>query len=204
VPVATSTTTSTSTSASASTSTSARPDRLGRGELVKPEGIACDARGRIVVVEAGNHRFQLFDAQAKYVDMGGARFYTEAARTPAPVPAAHAWDNAHTLTTNGGNWRILWRTKPVVIPRGDPFAIDAWVFAVGDPSQPAKGAVLRVDAWMPDHLHGMTRVPTVVKRDDGGTTFEGMLFHMSGTWEIDFDVVSDSVAERAQTRTVLE
>jgi hypothetical protein len=172
--------------------------------MVKPEGIACDARGRVLVVEAGNHRFQLFDAEAKYVDMGGARFYTEAARTPAPVPVAHAWDNARAFTTNGGSWRVLWRAKPAVIPRGQTFAIDAWVFALGDPARPASDATLRVDAWMPDHLHGMTRVPTVAKRDDGGFTVEGLLFHMSGTWEIDFDVVAGSVAERGQARVELE
>ncbi len=186
------------------TRVSASGDRLGRGEFVKPEGIACDEHGRILVVEAGNHRFQLFDAQGKYIDMGGARFYTEAARNPAPVPVAHAWDNARSLTTNGGTWRVLWRTKPATIPRGQTFSIDAWVFAVGDPTHPAAGADLRVDAWMPDHLHGMTRVPEIVKRDDGGFTIEGMLFHMSGMWEIDFDVVAGSVVERAQSRAELE
>jgi DNA-binding beta-propeller fold protein YncE len=179
-------------------------DRLGRGEFMKPEGIACDERGRILVVEAGNHRFQLFDAEAQYVDMGGARFYTEAARTPAPTPVAHAWDNAHSITTNGGTWRVLWRTKPASIPRGSTFSIDAWIFAVGDPAHPATDAGLRVDAWMPDHLHGMTRVPEIKKREDGGFTIEGLLFHMSGTWEIDFDVVAESVAERAQSRVELE
>jgi hypothetical protein len=186
------------------TSASQTPEHTGRGELVEPEGIACDARGRTVVVEAGNHRFQFFAADGAYVDMGGARFYTEAARNPPPPVVAHEWDGARSITTNGGAWRVVWRARPAVVPRGQPFAIDAWVFAAGDPQHPAAAVDLRVDAWMPDHLHGMNRVPRIVRRDDGGFTIEGMLFHMSGAWELDFDVVSASVAERAQTRVDLE
>jgi DNA-binding beta-propeller fold protein YncE len=182
------------------TSDQRTPEHLSRGELMKPEGIACDTRGRVLVVEAGNHRFQLFDGDGRYIDMGGARFYTEAARTPPAPLVAHAWDDAHSVTTNGGTWRVLWRAKPAVIPRAETFSIEAWVFAAGDPEHPVRNAKLTVDAWMPDHMHGMTRVPTVQRREDGGFDVDGLLFHMSGTWEIDFDVVKDAVAERAQTR----
>jgi DNA-binding beta-propeller fold protein YncE len=178
--------------------------RTGRGELFEPEGVACDGAGRVYVLEAGNHRFQVFDARGKWLQMGGARFYTEAGRTPPRPIVEHAWDGARNVTTNGGTWRVLWRAKPAVVPRGQPFAIEAWVFATGEPDHPAAGVELRVDAWMPDHLHGMNRVPRVVRREDGGFTVEGMLFHMSGAWELDFDVVRGAVAERAQVRVDLE
>lgn len=179
--------------------------RIGRGEFVKPEGVTIDEHGRVYVVDAGNHRFQILDADGKYLDMFGARFFTEAGRTPAPMAQpANAWDGAQSVTTNDGSWRVLWRARAKPIPRGTPFAIDAWVFAAGEPKTPARNVSLGVDAWMPDHLHGMTRVPRIVPRDDGGFTIEGLSFHMSGRWELDFDVVSKSIAERATVRVDLE
>lgn len=178
---------------------------IGRAEFWKPEGLAIDERDRLFVVDTGNHRFQILDRDGKYLDMFGARFYTEAARNPPPeVRPARAWDGAKSVTTNGRSWRVMWKPKAAPIARGTPFAIEAWVFEAGDPSLPANLADLRLDAWMPEHLHGMNRVPRVSKRDDGGFTIEGVLLHMSGFWELDFDVTSKGVTERATTRLDLE
>ena len=74
------------------------------------------------------------------------------------------------------------------------------MFVVGEPDQPTTVDGLSIDAWMPEHLHGMTRVPKVTARDDGGFAIDGIRFHMSGYWELDFDVTKDGLAERAQVR----
>ncbi|MBL8859000.1 MAG: SMP-30/gluconolactonase/LRE family protein [Planctomycetes bacterium] len=178
---------------------------IGRGEFWHPEGLAIDAQGRIFVVDTGNHRFQILDAEGQYLDMFGARFYTEAARTPPPpMPAAQAWDGAKTVTTNASSWRIAWRVKPNPIPRGETFVLDAWVFAPGHPHTPVKDVALSIDGWMPEHLHGMNRVPRVARRDDGGFTFEGVYLHMSGFWELAFDVTTKGLTERATVRVDLE
>jgi len=178
---------------------------LGSGQFWKPEGITVDAKGRLFVIDTGNHRFQILDAQGQYLDMFGARFYTEAARNPpSPTPEPKAWDGAKNVRTLVGSWRVAWRTKPVGIPRGENFMIDAWVFAPGAPGTPVKDVVLEVDAWMPEHLHGMNRVPRVTRRDDNGFTFEGVYFHMPGFWELSFDVTEKGVTERATVRVDLE
>jgi hypothetical protein len=178
---------------------------LGRAEFWKPEGVAIDERNRAFVVDTGNHRFQIIDPERGYVDMFGARFYTEAARTPPPgIPPAKAWDGAKSVTTPGRAWRVLWKPRTSPIVSGKPFTVDAWVFEAGWPGQPMNFVDLRLDAYMPEHLHGMNRVPVVTKRDDGGFTIEGVLLHMSGFWELDFDVTHKGVTERAMTRVDLE
>lgn len=178
---------------------------IGRGQLWKPEGLAIDERGRVFVVDAGNHRFQVYAADGNYVDMFGARFYTEAARTPPPLARAPAaWDGARTARTLDGSWRIAWKARGGAIRRGEPFVIDAWVFEPGFPDAPARSVDLRLDAWMPEHLHGMTRVPRIVRRLDQGFTLEGVLLHMSGFWELDFDVTRGGVTSRASVRIDLE
>ena len=57
---------------------------------------------------------------------------------------------------------------------------------------------------MPEHGHGMNRVPKVAPRPDGGFHAEGLLFHMPGRWELYFDVTQGAVTERAQTDVFLE
>ncbi|MDZ4773383.1 MAG: NHL repeat-containing protein [Planctomycetota bacterium] len=178
---------------------------LSRAEFWKPEGLAIDERERVFVVDAGNHRFQILDRYGKYVDMFGARFYTEAARNPPPpMRQPAAWDGSKTVRTNDGSWRIAWKSREVPIVRGETFTIDAWVFRPGFPDAPAQGVDLRLDAYMPEHLHGMNRIPTVSKREDGGFTIEGVMLHMSGFWELDFDVTASGITERATTRIDLE
>ena len=41
-----------------------------------------------------------------------------------------------------------------------------------------------LDAVMPDHQHGMNYAPTVTDLGDGRYRFDGLVFHMPGTWEL--------------------
>lgn len=108
------------------------------------------------------------------------------------------------MTSNDGAWRIVYRPGRDPIPRGETFSIDAWVFAPDAPDAPCTDVALAVDAAMPEHGHGMNRVPRVDSRPDGGFHAEGLLFHMPGRWELYFDVTRGAVTERAQAEVVLE
>jgi hypothetical protein len=53
---------------------------------------------------------------------------------------------------------------------------------------PADAQLLRVDATMPEHRHGMNYRPTVKPLGDGRWRAEGLLWHMSGRWQLRLDV----------------
>jgi cytochrome c peroxidase len=53
---------------------------------------------------------------------------------------------------------------------------------------------------MPEHGHGMNRVPLITKIGDGEFLVQGMLFHMSGRW----DLIVNVRAERAFAQAVFE
>ncbi len=54
---------------------------------------------------------------------------------------------------------------------------------------------VRVDARMPAHRHGMNYRPRVSAQPDGGFRAVGLLFHMTGQWEI---LIEASVAGRSE------
>ncbi len=123
---------------------------------------------------------------------------------PPVPPAARAWEGADSVKSNAGTYQVLYRTHPAEIPRGESFAIEAWVFAAGSPDRPLEGLRLSADAAMPEHGHGMNRVPRVEALADGGFRVEGMYFHMPGLWQLYLDVTRGALTERAQLDTDLE
>ena len=50
---------------------------LGRVEFFKPRGLAFDARGRLVVVDWGNHRGQILTGDGEFVGSFGARLFVQ-------------------------------------------------------------------------------------------------------------------------------
>ena len=67
----------------------------------------------------------------------------------------------------------------------------------------AESHSLAVDAAMPEHEHGMNTQPQVERAGDRFVV-RGMMFHMSGYWEMYFDVEHEGVTERAQYEITLE
>ena len=108
------------------------------------------------------------------------------------------------MTSNDGAWRIVYRVAQDEIARGETFSLDVWVFGRDAPETPRTDVQLSVDAAMPEHGHGMNRVPRIVADEDGHFRAEGLLFHMPGKWELYFDVTRGAVTERAQTDVLLE
>ncbi len=139
-------------------------------------------------------------------DGGGA---AESAASPGAAAADEAsaatanpladWDAELGLrgTSNGGAWRIKYRTLPDPIPLNEEFGLEVAVFdAAGE--HVSEGIALAADAGMPQHRHGMLRQASVAPREDGTFLVDGMLFHMPGAWELYFDVTRGAVTERTQ------
>lgn len=93
-----------------------------------------------------------------------------------------------------GDVRVVFRLDPTGISLSEPFGVDlAACNAAGRPLE-----VVRVDAQMPEHRHGMNYEPSLRAVDGGRTRADGLLFHMPGRWQFTFEV-KDGAAIRQLT-----
>jgi hypothetical protein len=115
--------------------------------------------------------------------------------------AAHACGDPGDKLATGAHYTIAYKTAPSTIKAGEHFAVDFTVCPIGKAPMPR---TLRVDASMPEHRHGMNYKTTVTARGPGRYRAEGLLFHMSGRWQIAFDVVTSGKTERMTSDVVLE
>ena len=91
-----------------------------------------------------------------------------------------------------GDYMIAFRPEPHTIEVGAPFSLIMNICTKNN--QPAE--LVAIDAQMPEHKHGMNYKPTIVAGKDGRYRADGLLFHMPGRWEIDFDVRRGGDIER--------
>ncbi|MGH8708944.1 MAG: FixH family protein [Burkholderiales bacterium] len=82
---------------------------------------------------------------------------------------------------------LVYRAAPAVRV-GEHFALELAVCPA-----PEK---LGVDAWMPEHRHGMNYRPAVTALGGGRYRAEGLLFHMPGRWEFRFELRGGGGTER--------
>jgi hypothetical protein len=111
----------------------------------------------------------------------------------AAAPAATACElpGGPAQKIQSGKVLVRYRTHPAPLKIGQHFAVE---FAVC----PAPESV-RVDAWMPEHRHGMNYRPTITGSGEGPYKAEGLMLHMAGKWELVFEVrAKDSVERVAQ------
>jgi hypothetical protein len=71
------------------------------------------------------------------------------------------------------------------IPMAKHFALDVQLCDKGSISA---ARLLKADATMPEHKHGMNYRPVVTPLGGGRFRVEGMMFHMAGHWELAFEV----------------
>jgi hypothetical protein len=110
----------------------------------------------------------------------------------ADIPGGTKLQSPHYL--------IAYRPAPTPIPMGRHFTLDLVVCARDGAADPAG---ISVDANMPEHRHGMN-YKTVVKPLGGGRyRAEGLMFHMPGRWELQFDVRNGNGESVRVTDTVL-
>ncbi len=103
------------------------------------------------------------------------------AECPQPQPGEQA--------LQGTAVQARWQAEPTPIVVGQPFALRVTLC-------PADAQLLRVDARMPEHKHGMNYRPSVTALGAGQWQVQGLLWHMRGRWELSLDVKVSGGEER--------
>ena len=119
-----------------------------------------------------------------------------AAAADCPLDLGHGTG----LVVFSSHYMIAFRPDPLRIEVGMPFALILNICTRrGDAAE-----LVRIDATMPEHRHGMNYAPRIVAGGNGRYRAEGMLFHMPGNWEVAFDVRSGEEIERLTHDFVLQ
>ena len=106
--------------------------------------------------------------------------------------------------SNDGAYYVVYAARPQEVPLNEDFEVDWRVFDAGTRQEIGADAEIFVDARMPAHNHGMKHEVELVCNDDGSLTARGMLFHMTGHWELYVDVTRGAITERTQFDVDLE
>ncbi len=100
---------------------------------------------------------------------------------------------------DAAHYRLAYRMQPEKVVIGRHFSMEVAVCAK------AGGAIegIQVDAFMPEHRHGMNYRP--VAKSLGGDRYQidGLMFHMPGRWDLYFDVKGGGRTERLTQENVL-
>lgn len=156
---------------------------------------------------AGTHAPRASEAPSQHPDTVSAQPSQAGAHDVGSARAASdpsTWKDAKSVVSNAGRYLVRYRPATEPIAQGATFAVDVWVFDAQHPDAPLGDVTLTVDAAMPQHGHGMNRVPRLVARGAGHWRAEGLLFHMPGRWELYYDITRGAVTERAQVDVELE
>ena len=81
--------------------------------------------------------------------------------------------------------RVAFKTQPLPIQIGQHFEVHGVICPAAGQPMPT---LLRVDADMPAHRHGMNYRASTELQADGRFTSRGLLFHMPGRWRFIFDI----------------
>jgi hypothetical protein len=131
----------------------------------------------------------------------------QAADSGSGQPPIAAGDNHvawSEVQTSDGAYIIQYVPSPADIPANELFTMTVRVLRGEDRAMLTDGIELAVDADMPAHRHGMNTRARTSRNADGSFTVRGMMLHMSGDWEIYFDISRGGTTERAQASVTLE
>lgn len=87
-----------------------------------------------------------------------------------------------------GPVQATWRSEPAKVLVGQPFRLIVTLC-------PARSTLKAVDATMPAHRHGMNYRPKLKALGGGRFQVDGLLWHMSGHWELRFDTELDGTKQ---------
>ena len=116
---------------------------------------------------------------------------TATASAACPMPPAGA-----SLLADGPV-QAAWQAEAGAIAVGRPFVLIVLLC-------PADAQLLRVDASMPEHRHGMNYRSSLKPLGSGRWRVEGLLWHMSGRWELRLDVQSQGLEHRLRQSVLLQ
>ncbi len=127
---------------------------------------------------------------------------TAPATTVSAPSLASGENQGKLIISNDQTVRVHYVTIPGSIIVSEPFAIELRVESPD--GQAADDLTVSVDAGMPEHAHGMNVEPTVKPLGRNTFRIDNMVFHMTGRWEVYFDVTRDGMTSRAQDEITLE
>jgi len=122
---------------------------------------------------------------------------------PASVPAP-ALAERQLVTSPSGAFTVAWRPLAPAVPVNELFELEVELYEGRGTEKPLAGAQLRVSAWMPEHMHGMSRRPQSAETAPGRYLVRGMLLHMEGHWQLFFDVTAGGKSERVESAVTLQ
>ena len=114
----------------------------------------------------------------------------------APCPKDELGASATRIEQDGV--AVAYRTIPAKIEVGKPFRIE--VVACHGKEAPTR---IGVDAGMPMHGHGMNYKPSEKVVTPSHSEFDGLLFHMPGSWTITFDVFEGTAKKRIEQKVMI-
>src|SRR5262245_30589281 len=106
-----------------------------------------------------------------------------AAAARKDLPPGFTERETRRATTLEGRFVVWWVPEPDPIPFNQPFKLHVWAARAATPDVPLTDATIEISATMPEHGHGMNRVPRITPQPDGSHLVEGMLFPMRGHWD---------------------
>ena len=92
-------------------------------------------------------------------------------------------ETEYGFSSEYGGYYVKYESSPATIPLNEEFSIEIKVYSAETPTTQLTDITIEVDAEMPEHNHGMNQLP-IVTIEEGTATAAGMLFHMTGYWEI--------------------
>jgi DNA-binding beta-propeller fold protein YncE len=172
---------------------------LPAGSWRSPGSVAVDSRGRVYVSDSTDGRAEVFSAAGAPV----AAFGGDVDPTPAGPDAAAA-ALPPRICSNGGTFRVDVLSAPSPLPVGRLFDLEVRLHDACADGAPLESVVLRADAAMPGHGHGMNTQPRTSALGGGRYVVTGFRFHMPGEWDVRFDVIRGKTLERAEAAVMVE
>ncbi|MDA1098475.1 MAG: amidohydrolase [Proteobacteria bacterium] len=96
---------------------------------------------------------------------------------------------ASGITMSKDGYRLSYGFEPAAIQVGRPFAVR---IAVCAPENAPFAGEVRVGAAMPAHGHGMNYKPAVQKTAPGLYYAQGLMLHMRGHWQFNFQLLTET------------
>ena len=125
------------------------------------------------------------------------------------APAEPPPESALTVESNAGTYWVacIPHGEYVVdgaVPLNDEFDVEVRVYDAETRSKRPLGVEVFVDGRMPIHGHGMRVEPEHEVSESGVVDARGLIWHMTGPWELHVDIRRGALTERAQFEIVLE
>jgi len=106
--------------------------------------------------------------------------------------------------TSSGSFYVEWMPETGSLSLNEIEVLQVRVLDPENRQDPIDGAVVTVNARMPDHNHGLNLEPRVEMNENGSATVSGFLLHMEGIWEVEFGVALEGQMERARFEVDLQ